>query len=180
MESLAAQAQRSVAPVSQDMWKISISVVLTIGIVLCLQAQTTSRWSTVRQRGLKGKVRVLQQSCSDIKGTYDTKYKYEFAHNGALVKMTSPAPPHYDCILMFPTSLTVTQRNARGDISEVSRSLDGDVIEKERYEYDYDEIGNWIKQTTLLMRTYEMEGGDWKEGEWQPKYVCKRTFEYYR
>lgn len=162
------------------MWKISISVVLTIIVVLSLQAQTTSRWPTARERGLKGKVRVLEESCSDVKGTYEFGYKYEFGRNGALVKMTSPTPPKYDCILMVPTSIKVTQRNARGDISEASRSLDGDVLEKERYEYEYDEAGNWIKQTTLLMRTYEMEGGDWKEGEWQPKYLCKRTFEYYR
>ena len=81
---------------------------------------------------------------------------------------------------MVPTLLQATQRNARGDISEVSRSLDGDVIEKERFEYEYDDVGNWIKQTIFLMRTYEVEGGDWKEGEWQPKYVCQRTFEYYR
>jgi len=161
------------------MWKISISVISIIVLGFCLQAQTTSKWATARKRGLTGKVRVLQQSCSDMNGAYETKYKYEFARDGALMKMTSPTPPHYDCIIAFPTSLKVTQRNAKGDISEVSRSLDGDVIEKERYEYEYDEVGNWIKQTTLLMRTYEMEGGDWKEGEWQSKYVCKRSFEYY-
>jgi hypothetical protein len=115
-----------------------------------------------------------------MNGSYETKVKYEFARNGEVTRMTAPTPLQYDCILTIPTSLKVTQRNARGDVSEVSRSLEGDVIEKERYEYEYDDVGNWIKQTTFLMRTYEMVGGDRKEGEWKPKYLCNRSIEYYR
>jgi hypothetical protein len=161
------------------MTKISVALGLLLILAVCLEARS-KKWASARERGLRGKVHILNSSCGDMKGSYETKVKYEFARNGELTKTTAPTPPNYDCILTIPTSLKVTQRNARGDVSEVARSLEGDVIEKERYEYEYDEVGNWIKQTTFLMRTYEMVGGDWKEGEWQAKYLCNRSFEYYR
>ena len=159
--------------------KISLASGLLLILAVCLEAKN-NKWASSRERGLRGKVHILFSGCGDMNGSYETKYKYEFARSGELTKMTGPTPPQYDCILTLPTSLKVTQRNARGDVSEVSRFLEGDVVEKERYEYEYDEVGNWIKQTTFLMRTYEMVGGDWKEGEWQAKYLCKRTIEYYR
>ena len=146
----------------------------------CLQAQDGSKWPSVRERGLKGKVHVLHSSCSAVNGNYETKYKYEFARSGALTRMTSPNFKQWDCILATPTSVKVTQRNERGDFSEVSAFLEGDLVEKERYEYEYDSVGNWIKQRAFLMRKYEMEAGSWKAGEWQAKYLCKRAIEYYR
>lgn len=162
-----------------NMTKISVALGLLLILAVCLEARS-NKWASARERGLKGKVHILVSSCSDMNGRYETKVKYEFARNGELAKMTAPKPPHYDCIVTLPTSLKVSHRNARGDVSEVSRSLQGDVIEKERYEYEYDKMGNWIKQTTFLMRTYEIVGGDWKEGEWQAKYLCNRSIEYYR
>jgi hypothetical protein len=49
----------------------------------------------------------------------------------------------------------------------------------ERYEYEYDDKGNWIKRTATIMRNYEIKGGNWKEGEWQAEDVCIRKIEYY-
>jgi len=161
-----------------NMTKISVALGLLLILAVCLEARS-NKWASARERGLRGRVHILVSSCGGMTVSNETKVKYEFARTGELTKMTAPIPLQYDCILTIPTSLKVTQRNARGDVSEVSRSLDGDLIEKERFEYEYDEVGNWIKQTTFLMRTYEMVGGDWKEGEWQAKYLCNRSIEYY-
>ncbi len=152
---------------------------LLLTCALCVQAQKQGQWASARYRGLKGAVHTVVSKCSDINGSLETKNKYEFARDGMLMTITSPQYTLPDCIISTPVNHKITKRNSRGGVEEVSLFLYGDVLEKERYEYEYDGAGNWIKQVTYLMRNYSIEGASWKEGEWQAKYVCSRTIEYY-
>jgi hypothetical protein len=161
------------------MMRIITTLFLLLILVLGVQAQNQGRWASAHERGLKGAVHIVVSSCSDIKGNYETRYKYEYARDGELKVITSPQIKLPDCIISTPMSHKITKRNSSWDVEEVSYFLEGDLLEKERYEYEYDSVGNWVKAVTYLMRTYEMEGGNWKEGEWQARYVCTRTIEYY-
>ena len=143
------------------------------------QAQKQGVWVAARERGLKGAVHTVVSSCADINRTHETRIKYEFTRDGKVTTITAPQFPRYDCIISFSVSYKITKRNSRGDAEEVAIVLDGDVMEKERYEYEYDGAGNWIKQVTFRTRTYETVGDDWKAGEWRALYVCNRTIEYY-
>jgi hypothetical protein len=161
------------------MVRIFATMLLLVAFALGAQAQERGAWASARERGLKGAVRTVSDTCSDVKAKFETRYKYEFARNGELIVITGPQLPRYDCIIAFPVSYKITKRNSRGDVEEVAILLEGDVIEKERYEYEYDSAGNWIKQVTSRMRTYEVEGDEWKAGEWRAFYVCTQTIEYY-
>ena len=148
---------------------------LLFALAFGAQAQGLRRWASASARGLKGKVHTLISRCSDIAGKYETRYKYEFARDGELMVIESPqfkSP-------IFIRQHKVTKRNVRGDIEEVSIIHHGEVVEKEKYAIEYDSVGNWVKAMTFVMREYEMEGGDWKAGEWKARNICQRTIEYY-
>jgi hypothetical protein len=161
------------------MTKLIASFALVVVVALGSNAQGDKRWASARERGLRGKVHILVSSCSDMVGNYETRYTYEFDRSGKLMKITSPTPKKFDCIVSIPVSHKVTKRNDKGEIEEVSSFIEGSLVLKEKYEYEYDAIGNWVKQITFLMRTYEMDGGDWKADEWKPVGRCTRTIEYY-
>jgi hypothetical protein len=154
-----------------------ITLLLLLTIPIFVQSQKSGRWASARERGLKGRVHTVISKCSNINGNYEARYKYEFARDGELLIIESPQSNLP--VVRNPLSYKVTGRNSQGDIGEVSYFLEGGIIEKERYEYEYDSLGNWIKQVTSIMRTYGMEGGNWKAGEWQTKYVCNRMIEYH-
>jgi hypothetical protein len=171
--------QRKSTYIEVKMTKLIASFALVVIIALGLNAQGNKRWASARERGLRGKVHILVSSCSDMAGNYETRYTYEFDRSGKLIKITSPTPKKVDCIVSIPVSHKVTKRNDKDEIEEVSSLIEGSLVSKEKYEYEYDAIGNWVKQITLLMRTYEMDGGDWKTGEWKPVGRCRRAIEYY-
>jgi hypothetical protein len=156
------------------------SVLLLTAFTIVSPAQKGGAWASARDRGLKGSVRTLINTCTDSSGKYVTTLKYEFAPDGQLVTIHAPQFPHYDCILTTPMSQKITKRNRNGDPEQFDRFVAGDVFERERYEYEYDSVGNWTKQVTYLMHNYSQEGSDWKEGEWRRTYVCTRQFDYYR
>jgi hypothetical protein len=149
---------------------------LLLTFPIYVQSQKLVQWASARERGLEGKVHTVIIRCFGINGDNEARYKYEFAHNGELMVIESP---RFNLpIVRNPLSYKITGRNSLGDIQEVSYFLEGGIIEKERYEYEYDRAGSWIKRATSIMKTYEIEG-KWKAGEWQTKYVCNRQIEYY-
>jgi hypothetical protein len=152
---------------------------MLLTFALCVQAQKQGRWASARERGLKGAAHTLIDKCSNVGSGFEYGYKYEFARDGRLMVITSLQIdlPAYN--VSFPGSYKITKRNSRGDITEASFFIKGELERKERYEIEYDSAGNWIKMVTYVMREYEVEGGNWKAGEWQAKYVCNRTIEYY-
>jgi hypothetical protein len=159
--------------------RIFIAILLLLVFTAGVQAQKRGAWASARERGLKGAVHTVVSTCSSVRGKLETRYKYEFDRDGKLLMITGPQLPHYDCIISVPVSNKIAKRNNRGDVEEVAIVLEGEVLEKERYEYEYDSAGNWIKQVTFRTRTYEAVGDDWKAGEWRALYVCTRTIEYY-
>lgn len=157
--------------------RTSIIFLLLLTFTQGIQAQKHRTWASARERGLTGVVHIVISKCSDISGNHEIRYKYEYALDGKLIVIESPqlnSP-----IVSGSLSHKITGRNNRGDIEEVSFFI-GDALErKEKYKYEYDSVGNWIKRVTFVMREYEVVGGSWKAGEWQAKYVCSRTIEYY-
>lgn len=161
------------------MKRILATLVLLLAPSIYVPAQKQRGWGSARERGLRGVVHTVVSMCSDTNGKNETRFRYEFSRDGKMAVVTAPQFSQYVCINYFPFSQKITKRNGRGDVEEISIFIKDDVAEKERYEYEYDDSGNWIKQVRSVMRTYEMEGGDWKAGEWQAKYVCRRKIEYY-
>lgn len=161
------------------MTRILTTLLLLLAFALCIQAQKKGVWASARARGLKGVVKTVESKCSDINGKYETRYKFEFARDGKLMAITAPQFDLPDCIVSLPVSYKIMKRNTRGDMEEIGKFVEGDLMEKERYEYEYDSAGNWTKQVTFVTRTYEMAGGDWPAGEWRARYVCNRAIEYY-
>ena len=157
-------------------WKFLPTILLLL-IALSSQAQQDGWWGSARQRGLKGPVHVVTIKCSYPNRTGSTTQKYEFARDGKLLVITGPQAfmPHY----IFQESRKVTKRNSHGDVEEVSFSLEGDVIRRNRGEYIYDDVGNWTKLVTSEMLTYTWDGGP-PENTWRVKDVCTRDIEYYR
>jgi hypothetical protein len=161
------------------MMRALTTLFLLLAFAFGIQAQENAPLASARKRGLKGAVHIVLSKCSNINGEYEIRYKFEYDRDGTLRVIESPqwnVP-----IVGDPRSHKITKRNHRGDVEEISYFYvkKGDVTEKERYEYEYDSAGNWVKQVTYLMRNYSMEGASWKEGEWQAKYVCNRAIEYY-
>jgi hypothetical protein len=154
---------------------------LSILFVLLISAESYAQqdgfWGTARQRHLKGPVRLVTTRCPDPKTTRITITKLEFARNGNLVAITAPQAFFGD--ITFPISRKVTKRNAKGDGEEATLSLEGDVLERYRAEYVYDDIGNWTKAVRYRMLTYTWEGGP-PENTWQIMDTCTRDIEYYR
>lgn len=161
------------------MARIFTSLFLLLTFVIGVQAQKQEAWASARERGLKGVVRAVVSTCSDIDGKHKTTIKYEFSRGGELMVITAPQLPRYDCIVAAPTSYKIIRRDGRGNVTGASLLVHGEVERKERYEYEYDAAGNWVKVVTFVMREYEMEGGGWRAGEWKALYVCQRTVEYY-
>jgi len=102
-----------------------------------------------------------------------------FARDGTLITIVAPKFQHPDCIIALPTSHKITRRNNRGEVIEAYLLIEGELAEKERYELEYDSVGNWIKLATIKLRVYEIEGDSWKAGEWGVQNICHRTIEYY-
>jgi hypothetical protein len=166
--------------VGEDMLRTLTTLFLLLAFAFSLQAQKQGRWASARERSLRGVVRTVVSSCSDVSGKYETRYKYEYAPDGKLMAITSPQSNLNVHINSFPVSYKITKRNGSGEIEEVSMLLEGDVMGRERYEYEYDSVGNWIKMVRFKMRTYELAGGDWPAGEWRAQHVCKQMIEYYQ
>lgn len=160
--------------------RILTATFLLLAVTLGAQARKQGGWASARERDLKGGVRTVVSTCSDVDGRYATTFKFEFARDGKLMVITAPQFPQYDCIISLPTSYKITRRNKRGDATEASFLVNGALEKKERNELEYDANGNWIKAVTYEMREYEMEGSPWKAGERQARTVCRRTIEYYR
>ena len=147
---------------------------------ICLQAQKGGEWASARERRLRGAIRTLLSTCTDIKSQKSIVMKYEFAHDGTLLAISAPQLPNYSGIHILPVKLKITGRNAKGDVVETSiMSSDGEVWEQNRRELEYDVKGNWIKETRSLMKNYQEVGSDWKEGEWRTIEICNRTIEYF-
>jgi hypothetical protein len=122
-------------------------------------------------------VRTVVEECSNVGDSFRSGYKYEFARDGKLMVITSlqsDRPAFY----VSGGSWKFIKRNNRGDVTEGSYFFMGALEHKERYEFEYDSIGNWIRQVNLVMREYEIEGSG-TAGKWLAHQVCKRTIEYY-
>jgi len=66
------------------------------------------------------------------------------------------------------------QYDDKGNIIEMTlKATDGSVLSKERYEYEFDEVGNWKKMTSALA-VYE----NGRLG-YEPTEVTYRTITYY-
>jgi hypothetical protein len=161
------------------MTRIPAILFLLLASSFYVQAQNRSGWASARELGLRGAVRTVVSKCSEGSMNTETRFKYEYARDGKLMAITAPQFKQWDCIISSPTSYKITRRNSRGDVTEAALFVSGELERKERYEYEYDGVGNWIRVATLVMREYEMAGGSWKAGEWRALHVCTRTIDYY-
>src|SRR5258705_9853376 len=160
------------------MKRILVTISLLPFSSICLLAQKGGKWASASERHLRGAVQNVVETCSGIGSKWSFTYKYEFARDGTLMVITEPqyARGNFDG---SPVSYKITKRNTMGDVVECSLLSLGDLVQKEKYELEYDGVGNWIKMKKIVMRDYEDEGSSWKEGEWQAEEVCNRTIEYY-
>jgi hypothetical protein len=155
-----------------------ISIVLLMAMLPpCVQAQRYLKPLTAHQRGIKGAVHVVEGNCVSSDGMSKTNVLFEYSRKGEEIRGPKLVVP--DCMVVTPGTQPAGKRNSRGDVEEFSVYLFEELFSTERYEYEYDDRGNWIKRTTVIMRNYEIEGGSWKAGEWQAKEVCTRKIEYY-
>ncbi|MDX6710472.1 MAG: hypothetical protein QOH96_1488 [Blastocatellia bacterium] len=163
------------------MKRILVAISLLLFSPICLLAQKGGKWASARERHLRGTVQTVVQTCSDIGSKTSFTHKYEFARDGTLMVITQPQFQIYILISSrsFPVYYKITKRNSRGDVVEGSLLNRGELEQKEKYELEYDGVGNWIKMKKIVMRDYEYAGSSWKEGEWQAQHVCNRTIEYY-
>jgi hypothetical protein len=163
--------------------RITTTLVLLLTVSFCAEAQNPFSWSSARKSGLKGAVHTVESKCSDINGNYETRYKYEYARDGKLMTITGPYVELSDIIIgdvMEPITSKITKRNSRGEIEEVSSFIEGDLLGKEKYEREYDNVGNWIKRTDYQWVKFDSLDGRWKADEWRATYVCSRTIQYYQ
>lgn len=131
---------------------------------------------TAKQQGLKGTVRAVEHSCSTPDGKVHPQY-YVYSRKGK--ELLGPVVLLPDCMVGPLASPRGVKRNDMGDVVEGSLYVEGELFSAERYEYEYDSTGNWVRRAAMIMRNYEMEGGDWKAGEWRNKEECRRRIEYY-
>jgi hypothetical protein len=158
--------------------KMSFLLFLLLAFILCLQAQKRGRWASARERGLRGPVRTVIERCSNVGASLKYGHKYEFARDGKLIVITSLQIDRPAYNVSYPSSHKITKRNSRGDVTEASFFTGGELERRERYDIEYDSVGNWTKRVTYIMKEYEVEGSD-TAGKWLAQYTCIREIDYY-
>lgn len=159
------------------MARILTTLFLMLTFAVSPQAQKRGRWASANDRGLKDSVRTVVEQCSNVDDSFRYGYKYEFTGDGKLMVIISlqPERPSYN---ITGGSWKFVKRNVRGNATEGSYFFMGELEHRERWEFEYDSIGNWTQRVTYVMREYEIVGSG-TAGKWLAQQVCKRTIEYF-
>ena len=160
--------------------RVFATIFLSLTFIVSLQAQDRGRRASASEHGLTGAVREVVFRCSnitDINRRLDYSYTYVYARDGKVKK--SPKFDLPDCILYAgEPRWEVIKRNDKGHVEEAAFYIDDELYRREKYEYEYDSVGNWIKQVTYTISFEAISRG--AEEEWKATHVCRRTIEYYR